>query len=162
MKLFEFQWGVKAYELDMHEDERGYFSTFYTKLLDQILDKKWAEENQSFSKKGTIRGFHSQEPKQEKLVRCAHGTIMDVIVDPITMRWFSIYLTKPTQWIHIPENLYHGFAAVSDAVVHYKVTELFNPEKQLTIPFNNETLNVPWSIWIDREFIVSKNDRGEK
>lgn len=66
-------------------DERGYFFESYskTKFEDLGIDIDFVQDNQSFSKKGTLRGLHYQNPPfaQTKLVRVLEGEIIDVAVD---------------------------------------------------------------------------------
>ena len=66
-------------------DERGYFFEAYSKTKFEGLgiDIEFVQDNQSFSKKGTLRGLHYQNPPyaQTKLVRVLEGKIIDVAVD---------------------------------------------------------------------------------
>ena len=67
------------------EDERGYFFEAYnkSKFLDLGIEINFMQDNQSFSKRGTLRGLHYQNPlfAQTKLVRVLQGEIMDIAVD---------------------------------------------------------------------------------
>ncbi len=82
-------------------DERGYFFESYSKnkFEDLGIDIDFVQDNQSFSKKGTLRGLHYQNPPfaQTKLVRVLEGEIIDVAVDlrknsPTFGKSFSILL----------------------------------------------------------------------
>ena len=66
-------------------DERGYFFESYSKIKfeDFDIDIEFVQDNQSFSRKGTLRGLHYQNPPfaQTKLIRVLEGEIVDVVVD---------------------------------------------------------------------------------
>ena len=67
------------------EDTRGYFFEAYNQntLANQGIKIDFVQDNQSFSKRGTLRGLHYQNPPyaQTKLVRVLQGEIIDVAVD---------------------------------------------------------------------------------
>ena len=72
--------------LDMKEDERGFFARYFCKneFQEKGLNTNWVQINNSYSKeKGTLRGLHYQRsPNAEvKLIRCLQGSIWDVVVD---------------------------------------------------------------------------------
>ena len=84
------------------EDERGYFFEGYnkSKLSDLGIKIDFVQDNQSFSKRGTLRGLHYQNPpySQTKLLRVLQGEIMDVAVDlrknsPTYGKHFSVLLS---------------------------------------------------------------------
>jgi dTDP-4-dehydrorhamnose 3,5-epimerase len=62
-------------------DERGYFFETYnkSKFSDLGIEIDFIQDNQSFSKKGTLRGLHYQPPPyaQTKLLRVLQGEIID-------------------------------------------------------------------------------------
>jgi dTDP-4-dehydrorhamnose 3,5-epimerase len=84
-------------------DERGYFfESFNTRLFDEAVGEeiKFVQDNQSFSKRGVLRGLHFQkgEFSQAKLVRVIQGKILDIVVDirqdsPTFGKHFSIELS---------------------------------------------------------------------
>lgn len=84
-------------------DERGYFFESYskTKFEDLGINIEFVQDNQSFSKKGTLRGLHYQNPPfaQTKLVRVLEGEIIDVsmqflqYIPPLIL----VFLPKPAQ-----------------------------------------------------------------
>ena len=62
----------------VHGDERGFFvESFRQSSLPELT---FVQDNHSRSRQGVVRGMHFQ-PGQVKLVRCARGAILDVIVD---------------------------------------------------------------------------------
>jgi hypothetical protein len=65
-------------------DHRGFFAETYREDEWRALgiDAAFVQDNHSRSRRGTLRGIHFQlRPGQAKLVRCARGSILDVIVD---------------------------------------------------------------------------------
>ncbi|MGC9080056.1 MAG: dTDP-4-dehydrorhamnose 3,5-epimerase family protein, partial [Nanopusillaceae archaeon] len=84
-------------------DNRGYFLETYSfpQFSKLNINFKVIQENQSYSKKGVIRGLHYQkEPyAQAKLVRAVKGEIYDVAVDirkgsPTFGKYVSAYLSE--------------------------------------------------------------------
>ena len=70
----------------VHLDERGSFmESFNEREVEKVLGRKIAfcQDNQTFSKKGVLRGLHYQLPpfSQTKLVRVVQGKVLDVVVD---------------------------------------------------------------------------------
>jgi dTDP-4-dehydrorhamnose 3,5-epimerase len=67
------------------EDSRGFFFEVYNqaKFNDNGIMYNFIQDNQSFSKRGVIRGLHLQISPfaQAKLVRVIEGEILDVAVD---------------------------------------------------------------------------------
>ena len=66
----------------VHGDERGFFvETFRESALAELgIAHGFVQDNHSRSRQGIVRGMHFQ-PGQAKLVRCARGAIVDVVVD---------------------------------------------------------------------------------
>ena len=65
-------------------DNRGYFMETYNyeEFAAAGLDMKFVQDNQSMSKKGVLRGVHSQKDfPQGKLVRVISGVVFDVALD---------------------------------------------------------------------------------
>ena len=72
---------VKIFQPQIFVDHRGFFlETFRDEWFD--LKHDWLQDNHSRSNRGVLRGMHFQTiPGQAKLVRCARGKIIDVVVD---------------------------------------------------------------------------------
>ena len=68
----------------IYNDERGWFYESYNKntYQEKGITTEFVQENQSFSKKGVVRGLHFQlKPfAQAKLVTVITGKIVDVVV----------------------------------------------------------------------------------
>ncbi|TPG40104.1 dTDP-4-dehydrorhamnose 3,5-epimerase [Flavobacterium pectinovorum] len=151
------------------EDERGYFFEAYskTKFRDLGIDIKFVQDNQSYSKKGTLRGLHYQNPPyaQTKLVRVLEGEIMDVAVDlrkdsPTYGKSFSVLLSAENKkQLLVPQGFAHGFSVLSDtASVMYKCDQFYNKESEGGIKFDDPSLSIDWGISLE-EAIVSEKDQ---
>ncbi len=149
-------------------DERGYFFEAFNKkkLADLGIHIDFIQDNQSFSKKGTLRGLHYQNPPfaQTKLVRVLEGEIMDVAVDlrkdsPTFGKQYSILLSAENKkQLLIPKGFAHGFSVLSEtAVVLYKCDQYYNKESEGGIRYNDATLNIDWGMDL-KEAIVSAKD----
>ena len=149
-------------------DERGYFFEAYNKekfcALGITID--FVQDNQSFSKKGTLRGLHYQNPPhaQTKLVRVLQGEIIDVAVDlrkdsATFGHSFSIKLTAENKkQLLVPQGFAHGFSVISEtAVVLYKCDQYYNKASEGGIRFDDAQLNIDWGMDL-KEAIVSEKD----
>lgn len=150
-------------------DERGYFFEAYnkTKFNNLGIDIEFVQDNQSFSKKGTLRGLHYQNPPfaQTKLVRVLEGEIIDVVVDlrkdsPTYGKSFSILLSAENKkQLLIPQGFAHGFSVISDtASVMYKCDQFYNKDFEGGIKYDDPSLNIDWGMNLD-DAIVSEKDQ---
>lgn len=148
--------GVLVLEPRVFGDARGWFmETFNAAVFRDLgLPTEWAQDNQSFSTHGVVRGLHYQlhEP-QGKLVRCNRGRILDVAVDirqssPHFGRSVSIELSSENRrMLWIPPKFAHGFAVLSDeAEVIYKCTTLWHQPSDRSIRFDDPTLAIDWGV----------------
>ena len=147
--------GLKLIKLKAFHDERGFFKEFYKQPAyhDAGIASSFPQDNFSYSKKGVLRGMHFQTfPGQAKLVSVIQGEIFDVAIDirkdsPTFGKWEGIYLNaKNHEQFFIPEGFAHGFYVVSGegALVHYKVSALYNPETEKSFRFNDPTFSIKW------------------
>lgn len=150
------------------EDERGYFFESYSKskMLDVGIQIDFVQDNQSFSKRGTLRGLHYQNPPfaQTKLVRVLQGEIMDVAVDlrkdsPTYGKHFGIVLSAENKkQLLVPQGFAHGFSVLSEtAVVSYKCDQYYNKPSEGGILYNDTLLNIDWGMDLATA-IVSEKD----
>ncbi|MEC0171194.1 dTDP-4-dehydrorhamnose 3,5-epimerase [Paenibacillus graminis] len=149
---------VWVIEPQVFGDHRGWFMETYseTKFNDQGISLNFVQDNQSFSEtKGTLRGLHYQlNPKaQSKLVRCTKGAIFDVAVDirkgsPNYGQWFGIELSGDNKkQLLIPKGFAHGFMTLTENVeVQYKCDELYAPECDGGILWNDPSIGIKWPI----------------
>lgn len=150
------------------EDTRGYFFEAYNQnaLAAQGIHINFVQDNQSFSKRGTLRGLHYQNPPfaQTKLVRVLQGEIIDVAVDirresPTYGQHFAIHLSAENKrQMLIPHGFAHGFSVISEtAIVMYKCDQFYNKESEGGIRFDDPTLNIDWGMDL-KDAIVSDKD----
>jgi len=150
------------------EDERGYFFESYSKskLLASGVTIDFVQDNQSFSKRGTLRGLHYQNPPfaQTKLVRVLQGEIMDVAVDlrkdsPTYGKHFGIVLSSENKkQLLVPQGFAHGFSVLSEtAVVSYKCDQYYNKLSEGGIRYDDASLPIDWRMDLATA-IVSEKD----
>lgn len=152
--------GVLIIEPKIFGDHRGWFTETYSEnnFEKAGLTLKFVQDNHSFSAiKGTLRGLHYQlSPKaQTKLVRCTKGSIYDVAVDirkgsPTYGEWFGIELTDENKkQLLVPKGFAHAFMTLTDNVeVQYKVDELYSPENDRGIIWNDPNIGIEWPMAI--------------
>ncbi|MDD5150540.1 MAG: dTDP-4-dehydrorhamnose 3,5-epimerase [Flavobacterium sp.] len=152
----------------IYEDSRGFFFEAYNKAKfnENGIDHQFIQDNQSFSKRGVIRGLHMQiNPfAQAKLVRVLEGEILDVAVDlrknsPTYGQHMSVILSAANKkQLMIPHGFAHGFSVLSEtASVMYKVDQVYHKESERGIRYDDSTLSIDWQIHPD-EVIVSEKD----
>ena len=159
--------GLIEIEPTIFNDERGlFFESFNQNSFKDIgIDQNFLQDNQSFSKKGVIRGLHFQnDPNaQGKLVRTVKGKVLDVVVDirrnsPTFGQWESVILDSNIgNMLWVPVGFAHGFAAIEDSIFLYKCTNIYNKESEAGILWSDETLNIDWCIYNP---IVSSKDKN--
>jgi len=150
-------------------DERGYFFESYnkSKFKDLGINIDFVQDNQSYSKKGTLRGLHYQNPPfaQTKLISVIEGEILDVVVDlrrdsNSYGKTFTILLSAENKkQLLVPKGFAHGFSVISEtACVMYKCDQFYNKVAEGGINYNDPYLNIDWGINLD-EAIVSEKDQ---
>ncbi|MEI6021252.1 MAG: dTDP-4-dehydrorhamnose 3,5-epimerase, partial [Bacteroidota bacterium] len=138
-------------------DARGYFFESYNDMAFKAagLNLNFAQDNQSLSQKGVLRGLHfqNQPHAQGKLVRVITGAVLDVAVDirknsPTYGKWFSLELTEENKaMMYIPEGFAHGFATLrNNTVFSYKCTNVYNKASEDCIVWNDADLAIDWKI----------------
>lgn len=151
---------VKLLRPVRHGDARGWFAeVFNTDTFGQLyLPSSFAQDNQSFSARGVLRGLHYQlGHPQGKLVRVLAGHIWDVAVDlrrhsPDFGRWAGFDLRPRTpegelEMLWIPEGFAHGFLVLSEtAEVLYKTTRGYYPPGERTILWDDAELAIDWPL----------------
>ena len=149
-------------------DERGYFYEAYNKntFHELGLDYDFVQDNQSFSKKGVLRGLHFQKNyPQAKLVRVIEGEVFDVAVDlrkdsPTYGKWYGVVLSgENKKMFMIPRGFAHGFLVLSDtAIFSYKCDDFYHPNDEGGIIYNDPTIGVEWPK-IDCDIVLSEKDK---
>lgn len=148
--------GVYIIEPRIFGDHRGWFMETYneSEFQKQGIMLSFIQDNHSYSaSKGTLRGLHYQiNPKaQSKLVRCTKGAIFDVAVDirkgsPKYGQWCGIELSAENKkQLLIPKGFAHGFMTLVEHVeVQYKCDELYAPECDRGILWNDPSIGIKW------------------
>ncbi len=122
------------------------------------------QDNHSVSVKNVLRGLHYQiEQAQGKLIRATRGEVFDVGVDlrrssPSFGRWFGTLLSAEDQrMLYLPPGFAHGFCThTDDSEVIYKCTDLYAPQHERTLLWNDPDVGVPWTV---HEPILAAKDR---
>lgn len=138
-------------------DERGYFFESYNEdvFKKNGIDVHFAQDNQSLSNAGVLRGLHFQAPpfEQGKLVRVITGAVLDIAVDirknsPTYGEHVAIELNETNKTMfYIPPGFAHGFATLKDnTIFSYKCTNVYNKASEGTVLWNDNSLNINWNI----------------
>jgi dTDP-4-dehydrorhamnose 3,5-epimerase len=136
------------------DDARGRFVKVFHEhfFREQGLETSFAEEYYSISHKNVIRGMHFQLPPMDhvKLVYCAHGEAMDVVIDlridsPTYGQHEVFELTSAkANCLYIPKGMAHGFFARSPKVIMvYKVSTIYSSEHDAGILWNSAGISWP-------------------
>jgi len=163
--------GAFTIDLEVHGDERGSFarSFCWREFEAHGLNPRVAQCNVSHNRaRGTLRGMHYQEAPHEeaKLIRCARGTMYDVIVDlrpesPTYRQWAGFELTaapgRPSRMVYLPAGFAHGFQTLEDDTeVFYQMSEFYAPEAQRGFRWNDPAFAIQWP---EAVRVISERDR---
>ena len=161
---------VLIIEPKLFGDERGYFFESYNKerfRAETGIETRFVQDNESRSKYGVLRGLHFQRPPyaQAKLVRVVKGRVLDVAVDirtgsPTYGRYVAVELSEDNhRQLFIPKGFAHGYAVLSDeAIFQYKCDNLYHPECEGAIAWNDPTIGINWGI-AEGDIILSEKDK---
>jgi dTDP-4-dehydrorhamnose 3,5-epimerase len=137
-------------------DARGFFLESYheAKFAEGGLPYRFVQDNHSRSARGTLRGLHMQRQfAQGKLVRCVLGEVFDVAVDArpgsrTFGQWVGETLSAENfRQLWVPPGFLHGFCVTSEsAEIQYKCTELYHPEDELGVVWNDPDLRIRWPV----------------
>jgi dTDP-4-dehydrorhamnose 3,5-epimerase len=160
--------GVNILSADIHEDERGKFrrNFCHRALGEHGIHFNVAQANISENtSKGTLRGFHFQHAPyaEQKILTVISGEIFNVTVDlrkdsPTFLhkicRRFS---SNERLSLLIPAGTANAFLTLDDnTLVHYYMSEFFEPESYAGFHYKDPVLAVNWPIPIN---VVSKADQ---
>lgn len=160
--------GVFEFVPTVFPDDRGLFVAPYSEsafveALGQPLHV--AQTNTSVSRRWVMRGVHFADvpPGQAKYVYCAHGALLDVVVDirvgsPTFGQWDAVRLDSTEfRAVYIAEGLGHAFIALEDhTVMAYLCSTGYNPAAEHTINPLDPALGLPWPDGV--EPILSERD----
>lgn len=148
-------------------DERGYFfeSWAASRYEGAGIPGPFVQDNLSRSRRGILRGLHLQNPHaQGKLVSAVMGEVFDVAVDvrvgsPRFGQWVGVTLSDTNRrQMWIPPGFAHGFVVVSEeALFHYKCTESYHPESEMSVRWNDPALAIEWPL---ADPVLNDKDRG--
>lgn len=143
-------------------DLRGYFTETYRKSdflknleMGFMQRIEFVQCNESFSKKGTIRGLHFQwDPYMGKLVRTLQGHMVDLVLDirkgsPTFGKIIAYDMPANSQsdygeWIWVPPGFAHGNFFIEDSLIEYLCSGEYNPNGEAGISPLAEDLD--WSL----------------
>ncbi|MHB8692809.1 MAG: dTDP-4-dehydrorhamnose 3,5-epimerase [Solirubrobacteraceae bacterium] len=158
--------GPMLFEPKIIGDERGFFcETYRRNVIDELgIPEEMVQDNQSRSRAGIVRGMHFQiGAGAAKLVRCARGAILDVVVDirrgsPTFGQWEAFELTDDNMRMgYCPIGFAHGFCTLSDvADVIYKQSNYYADETERGIRYDDPDVGIEWPSHI--ELIPSARD----
>ena len=149
--------GVWIIEPKVFNDARGYFFEAWKKdELEEYIGKiTFVQDNESKSSYGVLRGLHYQkgEFSQAKLVRVIKGRVVDVAVDirkssSTFGKYVMVELSEDNKrQLFIPRGFAHGFLVLSnEAIFTYKVDNVYAPEHEASIRWNDEAIGIKWPI----------------
>ena len=160
--------GVFEIEPTVFGDQRGYFLESYNRqdFFEAGITAEFVQDNQSFSRKGILRGMHLQENHpQAKLVRVLSGEVYDVCVDlrkdsPTFGKWYGVYLSgENKRQFFIPRGLAHGFLVLSETTEFaYKCDEFYHPEDEKGFIWNDLDVGIQWPIDKIGQPLLSEKD----
>ena len=149
----------------VHGDHRGFFSETYRRNVyaELGIHEEFVQDNHSRSKLGIVRGMHFQVGDgMAKLVRCARGAIVDVVVDlrrgsPTFGQWEAFELDDENlHQLYCPVGFAHGFCVTSDtADVMYKCSAYYDESIERGIKYDDPEIGIRWP---DVELIPSERD----
>ncbi|HEY2766959.1 MAG TPA: dTDP-4-dehydrorhamnose 3,5-epimerase [Solirubrobacteraceae bacterium] len=160
--------GAVVIEPSVFADERGFFVETYRAQWHVEAGipegERFIQDNHSRSTRGVVRGMHFHVGDGvAKLVRCARGRILDVIVDlrrgsPTYGQWEGVELDEQSmRELYVPVGFAHGFCVLSEvADVIYKQTAYYDPAVERGIAWDDPEIAIQWPAEV--EPIVSTRD----
>jgi dTDP-4-dehydrorhamnose 3,5-epimerase len=153
-------------EPTVHGDGRGFFLESYRANVwaQHGVRDTFVQDNHSRSAHGVLRGMHfSIGAGQAKLVRCARGRILDVVVDlrrgsATCGEWESHVLDDDhARQLYIPVGFAHGFCVLSDvADVTYKCSTYYDAAVERGFHYADPDVAIAWPE--DVTLLVSERD----
>ncbi len=164
--------GVFIIEPRVFPDARGYFFEAFkqSEFDEHIGHVDFVQDNESKSSYGVLRGLHYQKGdcSQAKLVRVISGKVLDVAVDlrkssPTFGQHVMVELSDENhRQFFIPRGFAHGFLVLSkEAIFTYKVDNVYAPQSEASIKFNDTDLNIQWPI-SQGDVLTSEKDLNGK
>ena len=144
VKTLEIE-AVKVIRFIRFFDHRGYFTEHYRKSdlanhpdTSFMKGVEFVQCNESYSKKGTVRGLHFQwNPYMGKLVRTVAGRMVDMVLDirkgSPTFGKIILYdmpadnQADYSEWIWVPPGFAHGNFFPEDTIIEYFCSGEYSP-----------------------------------
>ena len=150
-------------------DERGLFREWFKAEEISSIDPSFSVQQANYSKSNqwVIRGIHySLAPQgQAKVVTCASGKIIDVLIDlrtgsPTHLNIEYVELSEESgKVVYIPSGVGHGFIVESEtAAVVYLISSGYAPEYEKAICPTDSELGINWPLPVGQAGVVSKAD----
>jgi dTDP-4-dehydrorhamnose 3,5-epimerase len=126
-------------------DHRGYFTEHYRKSdfanhpqIEFMKNVEFVQCNESYSRKGTVRGLHFQwNPHMGKLVRTLSGRMVDMVLDIrkgsptfgkiICYDMPVIQSADHSEWVWVPPGFAHGNFFTEDTMIEYFCSGQYSP-----------------------------------
>jgi len=153
---------IKVIKFARFKDNRGYFTEQFRKSdlignpkLNSMKNIDFVQGNESYSKKGAIRGFHFQwNPYMGKLVRIISGQMIDFALDIrkgsqthgkiIAYEMSTSKEKEYDELIWIPPGFAHGFCFQKNSIVEYLCSGEYNSKCEAGIsPLSKD---IDWSL----------------
>ena len=173
---------VKIIKFSRFTDNRGYFTESFRK---SDIDGKFLpnfnilQVNESFSKKGVMRGLHFQwNPYMGKLVQTIKGHMIDMFLDirkgsPTygkisAFDMPSYFFGDSSTWIWVPVGFAHGNLFLEETAIEYFCTGEYSQGNEACI--NPLSPDLDWSLCdpklksqidriINEELVISEKDK---
>jgi dTDP-4-dehydrorhamnose 3,5-epimerase len=160
--------GVLLFLPTPYHDDRGFFTRTFDAAVARahgLRPEAFVQDSQSRSRRGTLRGLHGRDGRGEsKLVRCARGAVLDVLVDarpwsPTFGKHLSVILDDVAMaHLFVPPGLLHGFQAITEqADVCYRIDREHAPGEDLAVRFDDADLGIEWPLPVE---VISDRDRA--
>lgn len=147
-------------------DDRGFFMETYrrSEFAEAGVTEEFVQDNHSRSGRGVVRGMHFQVGRGvSKLVRCARGEIVDVLVDirrgsPTFGEWEAFTLDDDNKHVlYAPIGFAHGFCVTSEvADVVYK-QDAYYSDLESEFAWDDPDVGVEWPLPLS-ELQISDRD----
>lgn len=147
--------GLCLIEPKVFEDNRGYLMESFNEadLAEIGITDYFVQDNEAYSKKNVLRGFHlNRSHPQAKLVRVLDGAIYDVVIDlrkdsKTCKKCVGVVLSAENKkQLYIPEGFAHGYLALTDARILFKVTTHWISGDEIGFAWNSKGFDIDWPV----------------
>ena len=171
--------GVRFGAVARFADERGSFRELWKASLSGPIrpadagapegsEPRFVQANLSTSAPGVLRGLHFHRRQLDHWI-VARGracvALVDVrpmLADPSAAPGVETRILTADEWVDIPSGVAHGFLALEDLELVYRVTNEYDGADELGFAWDDPTAGVPWPVVPatgDGRPILSERDR---